>query len=323
MGRVPMKRGIVFSQCGSQYVGMGKELYDEYRIVQEYFEDAIECSDINFIKLCFAASEVDIHMWEQGPLALLLVEAASSALVRSGGITYDVAIGWDMVSWYASVHAAQAITLPDGLYIIRKWTESAQGLREERAYATLKIDGSRPSTDAMITTLRDQALERNFFLRVIAISPQHIVVGGDGEGILYLQEILVRENIAYEQYDGIDCVGVALPDDRVAHMQQYLEKIDFTEPQCAVINPLTGDEITTADDLRSCAREILVRPLRHDRIIRKLQGLQELIAAIPVARSLDVLKQHVPSSTWWTMDTKTEYEAMHSALSVPLQEPLE
>lgn len=319
-----MKRGIVFSPCGSQYVGMGKELYDEHRVVQEYFEDAIECSDINFIKLCFAASEFDIHSWGQGPLALLLVEFASSALVRSVNITYDIAIGWDMTSWYAAVHAAQAITLPDGLYIIRKWIESAQQLREERMYATLTIDGSRPSTDAMVTTLCDQSLERNFFLRVLVISPTKIIVGGDGEGLLYLQEILQREEISYEQYDGIDCVGVALPTDRVQQVQQYLEKIDFTEPQCLVLNPLTGDVISTAEELRACARDLLIRPLRYDRTIRVLQGIPELICSVPGSRgALDVFKKYAPDATWWSMDVKSDYEAMRKAIALEKTESLE
>lgn len=310
-----MKRGIVFPQCGSQYVGMGKELYDIHRIVQEYFEDAIECSSINFIKLCFAASETDMNSWEQGPLALLLVEFASSALVRSVGIAYDVAVGFDMTSWYAAVHAAQAITLPDGLYIIKKWIDGAHGLREERAYGTVKIDGSRPSTDAMVTTLCDQAFERNFFLRVIAISPHHITVGGDGEGLVYLQEILQREDIAFEQQDGIDCVGIALPPDRAQQVQQYLEKIDFIEPHCAVINPLTGDMMTTAEELRVCARELLVRPLRHDRVVRAVQAIPELICSIPAARSLDALKKDLPDARWWSMDIESHYEAMRQALA--------
>lgn len=311
-----MKRSMVFPQCGSQYVGMGKELYDNYRVVQEYFEEAIECTNLNFIKLCFAASETDMNSLEQGPLALLLVEFSSSALVQSAHISYDSAVGWDMVSWYASVHAARAVTLPDGLYIIKKWIDSANGLREERAYGTLTIDGSRPSTDAMVTTLCDQALERNFFLRVIAISTTQIIVGGDGEGLVYLQEILQREEIAFEQHDGIECIGVALPHDRAQQVQQYLEKIDFTEPQCPVMNPLTGDMLTTAEELRTCAREMLVRPLRHDRIIRALQTIPELICAIPATRSLDALKKDTPDARWWSMDMQADYEAMLQDLTV-------
>ena len=33
-------RGILFPGYGSQYVGMGKDFYDKYRVVQELFEEA-------------------------------------------------------------------------------------------------------------------------------------------------------------------------------------------------------------------------------------------------------------------------------------------
>jgi [acyl-carrier-protein] S-malonyltransferase len=309
-----MKRGILFPPCGFQYVGMGKELYDEYRTVQEYFEEAIECSSINFIKLCFAASEVDMSSWEQGPFALLLVEFLSSGLLRHDGVHYDVVVGWDMVSWYGAVHAARAITLPDGLYIIRKWTESFQGLAEERGYGTVTIDGSRASTDAMVMTLCGQASERGFLLGVIVVSPTDIVVGGDSAGLLYIEEILQREEISFKHHDGITCTGVALPEDRAAQVQQYLEKIDFIEPQCPVIDPHTGDMLETAEQLRSCARDLIVRPIRQDRMVRALQQVPEILCSIPSARFLTALKTIVPpSAQLWTMETKADYEALRQA----------
>ena len=46
-----MKIALLFPGYGSQFVGMGKELYDEYRIVQEYFEEASNCLNNNFVNI--------------------------------------------------------------------------------------------------------------------------------------------------------------------------------------------------------------------------------------------------------------------------------
>ena len=55
-----MKIMMLFPDYGKQFVGMGKDLYDTSRIVQEYFEEASHCLDENFVKLCFASSEQEI-----------------------------------------------------------------------------------------------------------------------------------------------------------------------------------------------------------------------------------------------------------------------
>ncbi len=56
-----MKIAMLFPGFGSQFVGMCKELYDEHRVIQEFFEQAASCIDINFVKLCFSSSEQELR----------------------------------------------------------------------------------------------------------------------------------------------------------------------------------------------------------------------------------------------------------------------
>ena len=44
-----MKIGMLFPGYGSQFVGMDKDLYDESRTFQEYFEEASNCLNVNFV----------------------------------------------------------------------------------------------------------------------------------------------------------------------------------------------------------------------------------------------------------------------------------
>ena len=44
------KVGMVFSGYRSEFVGMSKDIYDHYRSVQERFEEASSCLDMNFVK---------------------------------------------------------------------------------------------------------------------------------------------------------------------------------------------------------------------------------------------------------------------------------
>src|SRR5579872_2345677 len=90
-----MKIALLFPGYGSQYVGMGKELYDEYRIVQEYFEEASNCVNINFVKLCFASSDSEISKLVNAYTSLFVIGGAVSALLKEHGIVPDVVAGYN------------------------------------------------------------------------------------------------------------------------------------------------------------------------------------------------------------------------------------
>ena len=71
-----MKIGMIFPGQGSQFLGMGKKFYDEERIVQEQFEEASNCLDKNFVRLCFAASEKELRETSYAQTSIFLVSAS-------------------------------------------------------------------------------------------------------------------------------------------------------------------------------------------------------------------------------------------------------
>ena len=51
---------LLFPGQGSQSIGMGKFLYDEFKVAKETFEEASDAVQINLKKLCFDGSEADL-----------------------------------------------------------------------------------------------------------------------------------------------------------------------------------------------------------------------------------------------------------------------
>ncbi len=112
--------GFIFPGYGSQCVGMGKDFYDRYRIVQERFEEASNCVGLNFVKLCFASSEKELAKPLHAYLSLFVVHAALYDVLCEHGVRPEVITGWGV--GYASVlNASRAINFPDGLYLLRKY----------------------------------------------------------------------------------------------------------------------------------------------------------------------------------------------------------
>src|SRR5438132_11488028 len=135
-----MKIALLFPGYGSQFVGMGKELYDEYRVVQEYFEEAGHVLNNNFVKLCFASSDVELSELVNAYTSLFLVGACVYAVLKEHGIEPDVVAGYNNGE-SAALFAAGCFSLPDGLYLLNKFCSFYQEIVDGMEVDAMHVTG--------------------------------------------------------------------------------------------------------------------------------------------------------------------------------------
>ena len=114
------KRVFMFPGQGSQYTGMGKDFYENFRVAKDVYEAASDAAKIDVVKLCFEAESADrLNQTAYTQIAMLTTEAAILEVLKEQGITADAAAGLSLGE-YAAILAAEVMTPEDVFALVKK-----------------------------------------------------------------------------------------------------------------------------------------------------------------------------------------------------------
>lgn len=112
------KRAFIFPGQGAQYVGMGREFYEQIPVCREVFDIASEASGLDIAALCFEENE-KINITEYTQICMLTVEAAILKALQQAGFEPDVTAGLSLGE-YGALIASGVLSEKDAFSIVRK-----------------------------------------------------------------------------------------------------------------------------------------------------------------------------------------------------------
>ena len=113
------KTAFIFSGQGAQYIGMGKELHDNYSVARNIFDRANEILGFDIKNICFNGPEEDLSDTQNTQPAILVMSVAVLNVLLKSGFSPDITAGLSLGEYSAMV-CAGIIDFADCLQLVRK-----------------------------------------------------------------------------------------------------------------------------------------------------------------------------------------------------------
>lgn len=263
-------KAFVFPGQGAQFVGMGKDLYDNNPLAKELFEKANDILGFRITDIMFSGTDEELKQTKVTQPAVFL-HSVISALCMGEDFAPDMGAGHSLGEFSALV-AAGALNFEDGLKLVYA-----------RAMAMQKACEVAPSTMAAIVGLDDATIENvcaeintenNVVVPANYNCPGQLVISGNVEAVKAACEKL---KAAGAKRALLLPVGGAfhspLMQPAKDELQAAIEATTFNTPKCAVYQNVDAQAHTDAEEIKAN----LIAQLTAS--VRWTQEVQNMIAA--------------------------------------------
>jgi [acyl-carrier-protein] S-malonyltransferase len=181
------KTAFVFPGQGSQAVGMGKDLYDQFVVAQAVFKEADAALGFSITDLCFNGPEEDLRKTCNTQPAILTVSIACLKVLQQAGRTPAIVAGHSLGE-YSALVAAGALSFSDAVRLVRKrgqFMQEAVPLGEGGMAAILGLD-----RDQIIAICNDIQAKFGAVQAVNFNCPGQVVIAGATKAVEQAMETL-------------------------------------------------------------------------------------------------------------------------------------
>lgn len=257
-------KAYVFPGQGAQFVGMGKDLYDNSPMARELFEKANQLLGFRITDLMFGGTDEDLRQTKVTQPAIFL---HSVLLAKTLGDSFkpEMVAGHSLGEFSALV-ANGALSFEDGLMLVSK-----------RALAMQKACEAEPSTMAAIVGLEDEIVEKicDEIDEVVVPAnyncPGQLVISGSIQGIdlacAKLTEAGAKRAIKLS-------VGGAfhspLMEPARAELAEAINSTHFSTPICPVYQNVTAGAVSDPEIIKKNLIAQLTAPVRWTQTVKNM-----------------------------------------------------
>jgi [acyl-carrier-protein] S-malonyltransferase len=302
---------LLFPGQGSQTPGMGADLSDAFPAARAVFAAAEETLRIPLSQLCFAGPADELTLTKNAQPALLTHGAAVWAVVRDDIGRHVVAAAGHSLGEFTAYHAADALTLPKAVRLVRKRGELMYDSGVRHAGTMAAILGDMTSS---IEDICAEASSEGVVVPANFNAPGQIVISGELEGVE--RAMVLAKAAGAKRAIRLNVSGAfhsPLMAEAAAGLDESLVMAHLVDPLFPVYANVNGQPVTDAALARRRLVDQLTAPVQW---IREIEAIAESYADAlyvemgPGAVLKGLVKKIAPALNVVTCGTAAEVDAL-------------
>jgi len=271
---------ILFPGQGAQFVGMGKDLYDEFDSVRKIYDQAEDILEFDIKKISFNGPDEVLAQTNNTQPAIFIHSYAIFDLLSQYGLQAEFTAGHSLGEWVA-VTAAQTLDFETALKLVKlrgELMQNAGSYNEGTMAAIIGLDVID------VHKICQHASDKGLVEVANYNCPGQIVVSGTVPGVTKAID-LAKENGAKRALPLNVSGAFHSPLMRPA-MQEFthaLDTVDFHEPQLSIYQNVTGFASEDAEQVKVLIAKQLVSPVLWTDLIKNMidDGAKQFIEMGP------------------------------------------
>jgi len=242
-----MKTALIFSGQGSQKIGMGKELYDNFAVAKKTFDEASEALGFDITEMIFNGDEAELMKTENTQPSILTMTTAALRVAQEKGISGEIAAGLSLGEYSAHV-ASGSLQFSDAVRLVKKRGKYMQEEVPVGVGAMAAVLGLDADT---VNECCNKASEIGVCSGANFNCPGQIVISGEKEAVEkcceYAKEKGAKRAMLLPVSAPFHCSLLNGAGEKLA---KELENVTFSKMNIPVITNVTGEYIMNESDIK-------------------------------------------------------------------------
>lgn len=306
------KIAVIFPGQGSQSIGMGKDFYENYEMVREYYDRANEVLGYDIKKIIFEGTQEILAQTEYTQPAVFLTSYVIFELLKNkfDKIYENIKfVAGHSLGEYTAVCTAGCISFEETLLLVDKRAKIMSEIAKKHPGGMLAVIG-----EVNIDELQNLCAEiksQGFIVEPVNFNTaQQVVVAGELQGLDKLQELLANKKLKVIKLNVTGAFHSSLMDEAQKIFSETLDRTNINNALIPIVMNYDAKPHTDKEEIRQNLKLQVNHPVLWKDIVSCMytNGIKIFIECGPGKVLSGLVKKIVPEAKVYNVDTMINFK---------------